>query len=75
MAKPCIYASQGCDNEIPPGSKLPACPTCRASIHRWEKRRPAEVLDYRRRLSKYSARMDEVVHDDKVVAFRKKRRA
>lgn len=61
MSKICDI--EGCDEEIKPGSKLPTCHLCRASIGSWGKRRPAEVLARRERLKKYDCRMATLVDD------------
>ena len=47
----------GCDNELKPNSRLRTCNNCRAYAHRWDRRRPAERLDYSRALSVRRARM------------------
>lgn len=57
----------GCDNELSPNARLRTCVNCRAHGHRWDKRRPAERLDYSRRLRLYNSRMRmfyEVTDDD-----------
>lgn len=58
MAK-CII--ENCNKELLPHARLPLCSLCRSSIGRWQKRRPAEVLERRRKLHLYDARMEEVV--------------
>jgi hypothetical protein len=55
-----------CENNTPPRSKLPVCPTCRGNIGSWKRRRPAEVLERRRKLHMYDNRMDIVVKDRKI---------
>ncbi|HEV8364588.1 MAG TPA: hypothetical protein VGQ52_13820 [Gemmatimonadaceae bacterium] len=44
------------------------CRNCRANMHQWEKRRPAEILERSRKLRKYQRRMQQfaVVKDDDV---------
>jgi hypothetical protein len=61
-----VYVCQipECDNELKPGSRLDTCSLCRASINRWAKRRPAEVIERRRKLHMYDHRMSEVVDDE-----------
>jgi hypothetical protein len=49
-----------CGAELSPRSSLPICPLCRSTIYRWRKRRPAEVLERRARLIKYSSRMENL---------------
>lgn len=51
-------STPGCIRDARP--KGEECTPCRASMLGWFKRRPAEVLEYRRKLTMYSARMDEV---------------
>jgi len=50
-----------CGNDLKPGTKLPFCVNCRSSLGRWSKRRPAEVLERRRKLHLYDNRMSELV--------------
>lgn len=63
MATCCI---PGCVNELRPGGKLRTCQNCRHSLHAWEKRRPAEILERTRKLNLYRARMStfSVIADD-----------
>jgi hypothetical protein len=65
MAVCCI---PGCDNELSTRTRLRTCATCRQSLHSWERRRPAEILERAQRLKKYTARMATfaVVQDDEV---------
>ena len=51
---------ENCSNEISERSALLVCPLCRCTLYRWRKRRPAEVLERRRRLTMYASRMDNV---------------
>jgi hypothetical protein len=57
--KYCVISA--CFKELNPGSKLETCETCRSNIHVWLKRRPAEVLERHKKLTKYSARMDSII--------------
>lgn len=57
----CILCDQ---NEVSEKARLPTCANCRASVHNWEKRRPAEVLQRRRNLAVYDARMQQVNDSD-----------
>jgi hypothetical protein len=58
----------GCDNELAPKARLRTCATCRQSLHAWERRRPAEILERAHKLKKFSARMNtfSVVVDDEL---------
>ena len=58
----------GCDNELSPHARLKVCSVCRQSLHNWERRRPAEILDRATKLTKYRARLSTfaVVKDDDV---------
>ena len=58
MANICIIDS--CGNELSPRSTLDICALCRCTVYRWKKRRPAEVLERRRKLTMYQSRMDNV---------------
>ena len=49
-----------CPIEISQRSQLTICPQCRGTLYRWNKRRPAEVMQRRSNLTKYSSRMDNV---------------
>ena len=53
--KLCII--EACGNELAPGSRLNACAACRANFSYWRHKRPAQVLERRRKLLKYSDRM------------------
>jgi hypothetical protein len=59
----------GCTNELSPNGRMRTCVNCRASAHRWEKRRPPEVLNYFQQLRVRTNRMSlfAVVKDDEVV--------
>jgi hypothetical protein len=55
----CIIDS--CENPLSPRSKLTICETCRSGMGTWLKRRPAEVIERRRKLHMYDSRMDQLV--------------
>lgn len=61
-----ICTINGCENDA--GARSTTCHLCRASMHRWEKRRPAEILDRSHKLDLYRSRMAQfaVVKDDEV---------
>lgn len=61
----CIIS--GCPREAT--GRMRTCAHCRASMHRWEKRRPAEIVERAQNLRLYSNRMDQfaVVKDDDVI--------
>lgn len=65
MATCCI---PGCDNELSGRGRLRTCAVCRQSLHTWERRRPAEILERAIKLTKYRARMATfaIVKDDDV---------
>lgn len=82
-----ICIINGCDNEA--GKRMKTCDLCRASMHRWEKRRPAEILQrslqlnlYRNRMAQFSVVKDddvsmrdrETLQDEGVMMFRDVRR-
>lgn len=52
----------GCDNPVSPKSKFKDCSNCRANIRGWNKR-PAQALEYRRKLKVRSSRLEDVVAD------------
>ena len=55
----CIIA--GCENDINPRSKLSICELCRSGMGRWRKRRPAEVMERRRKLTVYGNRIEAML--------------
>lgn len=55
-----ICIIENCDVEISERSQLAICPLCRGTLYRWRKRRPAEILQRRTNLVKYSSRMDNL---------------
>jgi hypothetical protein len=65
MATCCI---PNCPNELSGHARLRTCNNCRAYLHRWDRRRPAEILDYSQRLALYRSRMASFVDvkDDEV---------
>ena len=52
-----------CENDISDRSKLDICPTCRSGLYYWRKRRPAEILERRRKLTMYDARLATMVDE------------
>ena len=64
----CVNAPY-CANEVSPKSRFADCPTCRASIGGWVRRKAHDILKRRTRLSKYTARMTEVL-DRKGLKFK-----
>lgn len=58
MSKPCLIPS--CDNLVSDNSQTGECHACRATYHRWRKRRPQDILDRMRALRKYGERMDNL---------------
>lgn len=56
-----ICAMDLCGNALTVHARLDFCSNCRSSIGRWTKRRPAEVLERRRKLHLYDNRMSELV--------------
>ena len=51
--------TEGCDGDAT--ARHDTCTNCRAGVSRWSKRRPAEVLERRRKLTVYGARVDVVI--------------
>jgi hypothetical protein len=49
------------EQELKPRSQLPTCTLCRASMGVWARRRPAQVLERRRKLHIYDTRMEHVI--------------
>ncbi len=78
----CIH---GCGNEIKKGSSLNECTTCRHALYYWRNKRPAQIIERRRKLNVYGSRLDEHFNTrgseletkpaSNVVAFRPKKRA
>ena len=50
-------AIEGCDNPIVPGSSTVECKLCRGSRYYWDQRTPAQILERRRKLTMYKARL------------------
>lgn len=65
MSKSLICETINCGNELSGRSQLTTCQTCRSSLYYWKKKRPAEVLDRRRRLHKYDDRLTVLIGDKK----------
>lgn len=61
-------STNNCPNELSPNSKMRTCPNCRAYWHRWDRKRPAEVVHYAHKLRLYQSRMNviAVVKDDEL---------
>jgi len=71
MAKQCVIDK--CENLISERSQMDMCPTCRGGLHYWHKKRPAEILERRRKLTMYHSRLDTMVDDDEHVIPRRRR--
>lgn len=72
--RPCENASAGCDGEVSKNAESRACTNCRAAVSRWMKRRPAEILERRRKLRMYDHRLAPVIDkkcEGKVHSLRK----
>jgi len=54
--KQCIIDK--CLNTLPADSKHEACALCRGSLYYWNKKRPAEIVERRRKLTMYNGRLD-----------------
>jgi hypothetical protein len=50
----------GCNKTLAPNSRLHTCATCRASMHKLERKRTAEILTRATALIKYQARVSTV---------------
>ena len=63
MPKACT--TEGCDGEVSDSARpgTTACKNCRAGVGRWMKRRPAEVLLRRTKLTLYGERIDTVIDE------------
>lgn len=62
MSQVCIV--EGCDGEISDRSSSKVCATCRAGVYRWMKRKPSEIMNRRRNLTKYSTRLGMVTGEN-----------
>lgn len=68
--------TDSCEEKSTP--RTPYCKNCGANLNHWSHRRPAEVMERRRRLTLYGDRMIEVagrVTDRKVTVLKTRRRA
>lgn len=63
MSNICII--EGCENVITDRAKYKTCSLCRASMYRWMKRSPSHVLERRRKLNMYDARMRMITGEEK----------
>lgn len=52
----CIH---DCGNPIKPGSRLNECVNCRHALYYWRTKRPAQIIERRRKLEVYGSRLDE----------------
>lgn len=73
------YGEPSTKRELKPNSRFGTCQVCRSSQHRWAKRRPAEILNYRRKLHVYDLRISSLVDTvskkkTNVVPFQKRKR-
>ena len=51
-------AIEECGEELSANSRMETCPNCRSTQYRWNSRRPAQIVERRRKLALYSNRMD-----------------
>lgn len=51
----------GCENDISPNSKLDICSNCRSGLSYWNRKRPAQVLHRRERLTVFSSRINTLI--------------
>jgi hypothetical protein len=68
-------AIEGCVNEISKRSKLTICQLCRSGLYYWLKKRPAQMLERRRKLTMYGARLDTLIERRKPKAVPSRRAA
>lgn len=52
----CIH---DCGRPIKKGSRLNECPVCRHALYYWRGKRPAQIVERRRKLNVYGSRLDE----------------
>jgi hypothetical protein len=58
VAKPANMCTvDGCDNPLMAGSSSLECKLCRGSRWYWDQRTPAQILERRRKLTMYKARL------------------
>lgn len=71
-----ICETVGCTTELKPNSKMTTCHLCRGSNGRWNKKRPAQRLERRRKLTMYNARMSTLkgAEDSELQAYIKEKR-
>lgn len=53
--------NKNCEYTLPESSAQVKCVNCRSAISRWGRRRPAEVLERRRKLRLYDTRLDDIL--------------
>lgn len=71
-----MCATFACTNEISDKSKLETCSNCRNGLRYWDKKRPAQRLERRRKLSMYNARISTMkgADDTELKAYIKEKR-
>jgi hypothetical protein len=71
-----LCATPACINEFSDKSKLDTCPTCRGGLGYWKKKRPAQRLERRRKLTMYNARISTMAgaEDAELKAYIKEKR-
>jgi hypothetical protein len=60
-AKQTACPTEGCEETVSVRSKFKVCVLCRSSQRRWMDRKPAEVLERRRKLRMYDDRLNYVI--------------
>lgn len=62
-----------CPNLVPASSEFGECAGCRARRRYWKRQRPAQWFKYRRKLTKFAARMDLLIGESKVTLLQKRK--
>ncbi len=70
-ARPCPMTD--CSNMIAAASEFDQCSVCRANNRAWKRKRPAQWFKYRRKLNKFSARMDLLISESNVTMLKKRK--
>lgn len=71
-----LCETEGCINELSERSKLDTCATCRGGLRYWDKKRPAQRLERRRKLTMYNSRISTMkgADDQELKAYIKEKR-
>jgi hypothetical protein len=71
MTKQCVI--EGCTNEVTGKTRSTLCSLCRHGLYYWLKKRPAQVLERRRKLTMWGGRLDTLLERSRVTILRRRK--